>query len=192
MSVRVSVTSLATTLAVVMAGAFAPAQATELSYDYAELRFVDTEVGNLDGDGLRLAGSYQISGNWLLVGGFSSLDFDNNVDTTTFDIGAGYVYRYRPEFDLVGYARVVHTEVDAGPFEEDDTGIALAGGVRGLFTPEFEGRATVNYINVDDSDTFFEFGADYHFTPQFSVGATLDVGGDADTLTIGVRWFFGN
>ena len=191
MSVRASVTSLATTLAVVMAGV-APAQATELSYDYVELRFVDTEIGNLDGDGLRFAGSYQISGNWLLVGGFSSLDFDNDVDSTTFDIGAGYVYRYRPEFDLVGYARVVHTEVDAGPFEEDDTGIALAGGVRGLFTPAFEGRATVNYINVDDSDTFFEFGADYHFNPQFSAGATLDVGGDADSLTIGVRWFFGN
>ena len=191
MSVRASVISLATTLVVVIAGV-APTQATELSYDYVELRFVDTEIGNLDGDGLRLAGSYQISGNWLLVGGFSSLDFDNDVDTTTFDIGAGYVYRYRPEFDLVGYARFVHTEVDAGPFEEDDTGIALAGGVRGLFTPAFEGRATVNYINVDDSDTFFEFGADYHFNPQFSAGATLDVGGDADSLTIGVRWFFGN
>ncbi|MEO1245650.1 MAG: hypothetical protein AAFX56_08180 [Pseudomonadota bacterium] len=189
MSVRTITVSLAGALAVTLTGT--PAHATDLSYDYLELRFVDTEIGSQDGDGLRLAGSYQVSGNWLLVGGYTSLDFDGGVDADTLEIGAGYVYRYKPEFDLVGYAKLVRTEVEAGGFDNDETGFSLAGGIRGRFTPELEGRATVNYIDVDDSDTFFEFGGDYHFTEQFSAGVTLEVGGDADTFTIGARWFFG-
>ena len=169
-----------------------PANASDLSYTYAELRFVDTEIGSQDGDGLRINGSFEITSNWLLVAGFTTLDFDNNVDTSALEVGAGYVYRYSPKMDIVGYGKVVRTEVDFTGGDDDDTGIALAGGVRGRITPELEGRATVNYINVDETDTFFELGGDYYFNPQFSAGATLEFGGDADSLTIGVRWFFGN
>lgn len=169
-----------------------PAIASDLSYTYAELRFVDTEIGNQDGDGLRVAGSFELTGNWLLVAGFTTLDFDGNVDTSALEVGAGYVYRYHPKFDIVGYGKIVRTEVDFTGGDDDDTGISLAGGIRGRFTPELEGRATVNYINVENTDTFFELGADYYFNRQFSAGATLEFGGDADALTLGVRWFFGN
>lgn len=164
--------------------------ASELSYNYAELRFVDTEIGAADGDGLRLNGSFELTGNWLLVGGYTTLDFDGGVDTSALEFGAGYVHRYSPRMDIVGYGKLVRTEVDTPFGDDDDTGISLAGGVRGSFTPEFEGRATVNYINVDETDTFFEIGGDYYFDDQFSAGATLEFGGDADTLTLGVRWFF--
>lgn len=168
------------------------ANASDLSYTYAELRFVDTEIGNLDGDGLRFGGSYELNHNWLLVGGFTTLDFDANVDTSALEVGVGYVNRYDPKFDLVAYGKIVRAEVEVGNADVDDTGISLAGGIRGRFSPEFEGRATVNYVNVDNSDTFFELGGDYHFSPAFSAGATLEFGGDADSLTIGARWFFGN
>ena len=168
------------------------AQAAELEYTYLELRVVDTEIGNLDGTGLRLNGSFNITDQWLLVGGVSTTDFDSNIDVTTLEIGAGYVYRYRQNLDLVGYGKVVNVDSDFPGGDADDTGISLAGGLRGLFTPQLEGRATVNYVNIDDADTFLEFGGDYHFTPAFSAGLTLEVGGDADSVTIGARWFFGN
>ena len=176
----------------VAAAAALPAQATELSYNYAELRFVDTEIGSADGDGLRLNGSFEMTEEWLLVGGYTTLDFDGNVDTSALEIGAGYVHRYSPRLDIVGYGKLVRTTVDFTGGDDDDTGISLAGGVRGTFTPDFEGRATINYFNVDETDTFFEVGADYYITPQFSAGGTLEFGGDADTLTLGVRWFFAN
>lgn len=173
-------------------GTGVPAAASDLSYNYAELRFVDTEIGSQDGDGLRVAGSFEISQNWLVVAGITALDFDNSVDTTALEIGAGYVHRYNPNLDIVGYAKVVRTDVDFPGGDDNDTGIALAGGVRGRITPQFEGRATVNYFNVDETDTFFELGGDFYITSQFSAGATLEFGGDADSLTLGVRWFFGN
>lgn len=188
MTIRIS----ATAFAIVLASLSTATHATDLSYTYAELRFVDTEIGSQDGDGLRINGSFELNSNWVLVGGFTTLDFDGDVDSTTLEAGAGYIHRYSPKLDLVGYGKVVHTEVDFNGGDADDTGISLAAGVRGLFTPQFEGRATVNYINVDDTDTFFEVGGDYHFNQQFSAGASIDFGGDADTLTIGVRWFFGS
>lgn len=173
-------------------GTILPAAASDLSYNFAELRFVNTDIGNQDGDGLRVAGSFEISQNWLVVGGFTSVDFNNNVDTSTLEIGAGYVHRYNPSLDIIGYAKVVRSEVDFTGGDNSDTGIALAGGVRGRFTPKFEGRATVNYINVIETDTYFELGGDFYITNQFSAGATLEFGGDADTLSLGIRWFFGN
>ena len=39
--------------------------ATDLSYDYAELRWVDTEVESVDGDGFQLGGSYEVADQWL-------------------------------------------------------------------------------------------------------------------------------
>ena len=166
------------------------AEASDLSYTYAELRVVDSEIGNADGDGLRLNGSLDLGNNWLLVGGYTTLDFDGNVDTSALEVGAGYVHRYSPRMDIVGYGKIVRAEVDFPGGSDDDTGFSLAGGVRGSITEQLEGRATVNYFNVDDSDTFFELGGDYYFTDQVSAGLSLEFGGDADTLTVGVRWFF--
>ena len=167
-----------------------PAVASDLSYTFGELRLVDTEIGNNDGDGFRLNGSYEIGGNWLLVGGFSTLEFDGGVDLSALEAGAGYIHRHTDRLDIVGVGKLVRTEVDFPGGSDDDIGISLAGGVRGRVTPQIEGRAFLNYFNVDDTDTFFEVGGDYYFSDQVSAGLTLEFGGDADTLTFGVRWFF--
>ena len=159
-----------------------------LDYNYAELRFVD--VDRAGGDGLRLNGSYELQNNWLIVGGLTSLDFDNNVDTTMFDIGAGYVWNYSPDWDLVGNLRYVRVDVDGRNGNSDDSGFALSAGTRGLLTPEFEIRGSVNHINLDDSDTYLELAGDYHFNEHFSAGLSLEFAGDTDVFTLGARWFF--
>lgn len=181
---------LAVALPLAMA-ATAPATASDLDYNYAELRFVDTEIGSADGDGLRLAGSFELQDNWLLVADFSALDFDGGVDLTTFAVGAGYVHRYTEKLDIVGYAKLIRASIDTPFGDDDENGFSVAGGVRGSVTPQIEARALLTHINIDDSDTFIEVGGDYYFNKQFSAGATLEFAGDADTLTLGVRWFFG-
>ena len=57
-------------------------------------------------------------------------------------------------------------------------------------TPKFEVRGSVNYINLDNSDTYLEIAGDYYFTERVAAGASLEFAGDADTFTIGARWFF--
>lgn len=162
-----------------------------LSYDFAELRFIDTEAGSTDGDGLQIGGSYNIQDNWILVGAFTSLDF-NSVDVTLLEAGGGYVWPQNNQFDLFATGSIVRANVDVGSNDDSDTGFRIVGGVRTRFAANFEGRAELNYIDVEDSDTFIELGGDYYVSPQFAVGATLDLGGDNDALSVGVRWFFGD
>ena len=157
-----------------------------LSYSFAELRFVDVDTNG--GDGIRINGSWEADPNWLIVGGLTALDFNNNVDVTTYEIGGGYVWHYTGEFDLLTTARLVRrtTDVPGG----DDTGFALSAGTRGRLAPQFEIRGSVNHINLDDSDTYLELAGDYYFTDRLSAGLSLEFAGDDDVWTVGARWFF--
>ena len=161
---------------------------TDLRYSYAELRFVDYDDNG--GDGFRINGSYDLGNNWIIVGGLTSADFNSNVDLTTFEIGGGYVWRYTPDWDIVGTARFVNADVDTPGGSSDESGLALSGGLRGMLAPNFEVRGSVNYINLDDSDTYLEIAGDYYFTQRFSAGLSLEFAGDADLWSIGARYFF--
>ena len=157
-----------------------------LSYSYAELRFVDVDRNG--GDGIRINGSWEADPNWLIVGGATFLDFNNNVDVTSLEIGGGYVWHYTGEFDLLATARLLHTEVDPG--SGSDTGFAISAGTRGLLAPQFEIRGSVNHINLDNSDTYLELAGDYYFTDRISAGLSLEFAGDDDVWTVGARWYF--
>ena len=170
------------------AGAQEQRQPARLSYSYAELRFVDVDEN--DGDGFEFNGSFELGSNWIVLGGVTLLDFDSNVDSTTFEIGGGYVYPYRSNFDLLGTVRFIRTDVESPFGDFDDSGVAVSAGVRGMFAPNFEVRGLVNHVNLDDSDTFLEFAVDYHFTNRVAAGLSVDVGGDSDVWSVGGRWFF--
>ncbi len=163
-------------------------QRADLNYNYAELRFVDVDVSG--GDGIRFNGSYDLQNNWLIVGGITSLDFNNNVDSTVLELGAGYVWHNSEDFDLVSTLRFVNADFDTPGGGQDDNGFALSAGARGLLTPEFEIRGSVNHINLDNSDTYLELAGDYYFSRQLSAGLSLEFAGDTDVITIGARWFF--
>ena len=152
--------------------------AQELDYNYAELRFVDVDLAG--GDGFRLNGSYRLDNNWLIVGGITALDFNNNVDSSTLEIGGGYVWNYSESFDVVSSLRFVRIDVDTPFGGGDDNGFAISAGPRG----------SINHINLDNSDTYLELAGDYHFSPELAVGASLEFAGDTDVFTIGARWFF--
>jgi len=180
-------------LAGLLVQAIAIAQTVEeqqvgLSYTYAELRFVDVDFRG--GDGFRFNGSFELENNWLIVGGLTALDFNNNVDSTVLELGGGYIWHYSKDFDLLSTFRFVRAEIDTPGGSSDDNGFAISAGVRGLLAPQFEIRGSVNHINLDNSDTYLEFAGDYYITERVSVGASLEFAGDADAFTIGARWFF--
>lgn len=163
-------------------------QRNDLSYSFAELRYVDTETNG--GDGFRFAGSYELDGPWILVGALTALDFNNNVDSTLLEIGGGYVWNYSNKFDLVSTLRLVRAEVDTPGGNADDTGFAFSAGARGFLAPRFEVRGSVNHFNLDNSDTYLTLAGDYYFTRQVAAGVSLDFAGDTDNFSLGARWFF--
>lgn len=171
--------------AIAQSNSAAPA---DLSYTYAEFRFVDFD--NNGGDGFRINGSYDLGNNWIILGGLTSADFNNNVDADIFEIGGGYVWAYRPDWDLVGTARFVNANIDSPGGSSDESGFAISAGTRGFLAPQFEIRGSVNYIDLDSSDTYLELAGDYYFTRQFSAGLSVEFAGDSDLFSIGARWFF--
>ena len=157
-----------------------------VNYNYLELRFVDVDTNG--GDGLRFGGSLDLGNNWLIVGGVTSLEFNNNVDATLFEVGGGYVWHYNNDFDLLATVQYVHIDVDGA--NDADDGVLFSGGTRGLITPQFEIRGFLNYTTAGDNDTYLEIAGDYYFNRQFAAGLSFEFAGDNDVITIGGRWFF--
>jgi hypothetical protein len=62
-----------------------------------------------------------------------------------------------------------------------------------MFAPRVEGRAFVNYVDLDESgdEVSFEIAGDYFVNDQVALGASLELGDDVTSWTVGARWFFG-
>jgi len=197
MNITLRATALLAALAFA-GGAYAQGQSSGLSYDYAELTWVNAETdldgGDLDGDGFALNGSYEFAPNFHVFGGFASLDLDGPFDTTAFEIGAGYHQPIANGTDFVGRLSYIDGEVDTPFGDADDSGFGLSAGFRHIFTPEIQAAAFLNHADLDDSgsETSVEVFGEYFFTPEFTAGLSLEFGDDATVWSIGGRWYFGN
>ena len=160
----------------------------DVSYTYAEIRYIDLDAPGSDGIGV--GGSYRINEEWFVLGEISDLDFNSNFDQSIYEFGGGYIYDLDNGYDLVATASIVSVDSDFPILDDDDTGFALSGGVRGFVAPKVEIRGFVNHINLDNNDTFLEIGGDFFFSPRFSAGGTLEFAGDRDLISAGVRFHF--
>ena len=173
------------------------AAAAELNYDYAELRWVDTELDtrgiDVDGDGFEIGGSLGLTDQVHIFGNYQTLDFGSGVDVSAFQIGGGYAMPLGNGADLIGRLSYIEGEIDAGPANVDDSGFGFSAGFRNMFHPQIEGRAFINYADLDESgsETSFEVAGDYFLNDEIALGASLEFGDDVTTWSLGARWFFG-
>jgi len=153
-----------------------------IKYNFAEFRLVDVDRG----DGIEFGGSYRFNGKFYGLASFQDLDVGPGNGSIEFlEIGGGYIYPHKKvdmalEFSLI--------DADFGGNSEN--GFSLAAGGRSYLSPEFEVRAYVKHVDVNNSDTFIEFGGDYFLNNNVSIGFTLDVASDSDALTFGGRYYF--
>ena len=188
-------TRLGQTVAIAAALAVAgSAAAAELDYNYAELRYIDTELFDRDGDGFEIGGSLELAQSVHIFGSFQTLDFGGGFDRSAFEIGGGYAMPLNTGTDLIARLSYIEGEIDApGGGDFDDSGFGFSAGARTMFTPQIEGRAFVNYVDLDESgdEVSFEIAGDYFLNDQIALGASLELGDDVTSWTIGARWFFG-
>ena len=178
-------------LALVCSGFTSSLLASDVNYRFVEGSYLlDAELENADGDGFRIGGSFRINNEIYAFGEYDIVDFDySSADVDVLKLGVGYIYPLDATWDL--NVSLAFVDVDTSLVGYDDgNGYEISGGVRTMIQPHIEVRAHMNYMDVDDSDTYFTIGGNYFFKPNLSAGVELDLGGDYDTLGIGVRYLY--
>ena len=174
----------------------APAFADGPSYNYIQGSYEDIEIdtpgGDVDGDGLGVAGSVEFADTWHGFVSYASADFDFSVDFDQLLIGGGYHSPINDNVDLV--ARLAYIQLDASAlgFSADDDGFGIAVGLRGQVAERVEAEGYIEYTDLDSSgdDTSFSGAAWYEFTDKFSLGLQLGFGDDISSWGIAGRFFF--
>ncbi|MEW8585728.1 MAG: hypothetical protein AB2531_08175 [Candidatus Thiodiazotropha sp.] len=180
--------------AVLLASAFTGFSTSLYAVDYSFLEgryLLDAEFDDVDGDGFRFAGSFQVSNEIYAFAKYDDVELDDSdVDFSLLRIGAGYIHPLDASWDANVSLAYADAEADGPGGEEDESGFELSGGVRGMVEPQIEVRASLNYLDIEDSDTYFTLGGDYYIMPNISAGIEFDMGGDYETVSIGAKFYF--
>lgn len=162
-----------------------------LSYDYLEANYDTADYDGLSGsnpDGFGLKGSI---GFTPMVHGY--VDYDR-LTTHGFtiqgvEIGAGLNHSLTSNLDLIGRLGYARAKVEG--FGSDD-GFGAQAGIRARFATDFEAEALVHYTDFDDAgdNTSLKLAGRWFFTPQFALGAGVELDNDVKLWNVGFRWNF--
>jgi hypothetical protein len=175
------------------------ATAENFSYRYVDVAHfpeaeIDADGFEEDGDGIQLRGSLPVYQNIFALAEYQSLNLDNGVDATRFMVGAGGHWALGPQLDLIARGGLVQYEVEAGPFDDDDTGLFAGVRLRAIVAPKVEVEGGVEHLAVDvagiDGDTYLIGEGRYNFTPQWSAGVLITLGGDVSVFGAQGRFNF--
>ena len=175
------------------------AAADDISYNYVDAGWAQTDLDDIneDGDGFFLRGSIGFGTNWFAAVDYRQISFDvgggNDLDIDLVEVGLG---GYLPLSNIVdGVARLSYVDASAdGPFGAsfDDNGYAVSVGVRARPRAQFELDAFLDYTDLDDSgdDTAARLGARYYFTPAWAVGVEVSLSDDQTDFGLYGRFTF--
>jgi hypothetical protein len=177
----------------------AASAAENFSYRYVDVaRYMEAEIDSddvdVDGDGIQLRGSLPVYQNFFALAEYEALDLDGGIDTTRFLIGGGGHWPLGTNLDLIARGGLVSYEVDAGRFDDDDTGLFIGARIRTIVAPKVEVEAGVEHFEFDvagiDGDTYIIGEGRYNFTSQWSAGAIITLGGDESVIGAQGRFNF--
>jgi len=175
------------------------ATADGLSYRYADVAHlpkadIDADAIDVDGDGIQLRGSLPVYQNIFALAEYQELDLDNGVDATRFMVGAGAHWALNSNLDVIVRGGIVSYEVDFGRFDDDDTGLFVGARLRATVAPKIEVEGGVEHLRVEvgglDNDTYLIGEGRYNFTPQWSAGLIVTLGGDTSIFGAQGRFSF--
>ena len=174
-----------------------PAFADGLNYNYLEAGYFEVDVDDsfidVDGDGIAIAGSFEVGESMFVVAEYGTADLDFGVDLDELKFGLGVHTPVGDNADFFGTVSYVSVEASALGVSADDDGFGATVGVRAMVSDAIELAGQVEYIDLSDSgdDTSFGGSAWYYFSDNFSVGVKADFGDDVSTYGLAARLFFG-
>ena len=176
------------------------ALASELSYTYVEVKYVDGEILDADADGFGLTGSVALGDTFFLAGGYQDGEVDvtgGDLDLSLLRLGLGAHGSITDSLDWV--AELDYAQVDlkasiagVGSGSSDENGYILDVGLRGLMGEAAEYSIAIIQSDFGSSATGFRVGGRYHFgETQLSVGLDyVQYDSEFDQLELGLRYQF--
>jgi len=175
------------------------ATAEGFSYRYADAAHfpnaeIDADAIDVDGDGIQLRGSLPVYQNIFALAEYQDLNLDSGVDATRFMVGAGGHWAVADNLDVIVRGGLASYEVDFGRFDDDDTGLFVGARLRATVAPKIEVEGGFEYLNVEvaglDNDAYLIGEGRYNFTPQWSAGLIITLGGDTSVFGAQGRFSF--
>jgi hypothetical protein len=168
------------------------ASAADLGYTYAEMRYLDVDLGNGNqADGGTAIGWYRFSEHAFAIGQYATTESERGATASTIALGAGAILPLNAQWDAVAIGTLRETQRETPAGDVDSGGYGAQLGVRGMPIPKLETRLFVNYVDVVDDDTSVFVSGDYWLSPSLAAGVAAEFGGNADTFSLGVRYSFG-
>lgn len=170
--------------------------ANDFSYTHVDASYsmLETEVGNfdVDADGLGLGISVAISDMVYIVGGYSTLEYDDSdVEQDALTAGIGAHTPVTENTDLYGEVVYLNAEIESRFISDDDSGYGLAVGLRHSLNSMFELEGRINYVDIfDDSNTGITVGGRAYLAPAVSIGLAYTSADDTDGLIANFRFDF--
>lgn len=171
------------------------ALADGFDYTFVEASIVNTEIDvgpfDIDGDGIGVIGSFALTDEIHLIGGYSDEDYGAGFDRSVLNVGGGFNTGLNANLDFVAQLSYYEVEVSSGFGSADDSGLGLGAGIRGRPGENVELNAGLTYLDLDDSDTVLSAGVRYYFSETFAITGGLADDDSGMSWSIGVRAEFG-
>lgn len=159
-----------------------------ISYDYvgAQLVVQDLDDYNCDQDGLSVFGSASLNREFFVSGSVSDVSGDH-CGSTSINANIGYQTLFGADSSVYGTVGVQVVDVDWG---DNDSGLRIAGGVRGFVAPQLEARLEVAYESLADGNIAVTGGASYFLNRNVALVGEISLGTDVSGAGIGARYHF--
>lgn len=189
-----------TLLAIALLAGFAgSANASELSYNFVEVNYVNAgdfgSNGAFEFDGWNIAGSVELGESFYLVGDYNQTTDNPNgpsVDIDFYNLGAGFRHSINDKADF--FADLSYSDASVSCFgcgDSDGSGYRARLGFRGNFNDHFEGSIGVTHRDLNDfgKDTALLLGAQVKVNDTWGFVANVEAGDDT-RYSVGVRASF--
>lgn len=169
----------------------ATAGAQDFGYTYAQASYgsvsVDTGIGDIDGDGLGVSGSYGFHPEFYVAGEYQTADLDLGVELDVLELAVGWHTPLSDQLDFTAEFGFVNAEMGTS----DDDGFMIGAGLRGALTDAVELNGGIDYIDTEFLDeTRLEAGFLYSLTDQMTVGAEASFWDDITVYQLNLRFDF--
>ena len=167
-------------------------QAADFSYSNLELGIgqveADSEDGSIDGDMLALAASFELGETFYFNVGLGKVDYDGDISSDSQHLGIGAHTALGENTDLFGEVSFLRGEVDFYGYSDDDTGNAIALGLRHMATSNLEVYGGVERVDIfEETENSLFVGVSYALTESLELGASYSDSDDASAYGVGLR-----